>query len=102
MSPQEAANVVLPGTSRKVLEALTAENTNLRAALENLSNRYGDGVDLAMENSHLHGIIMTLRDERDDKTMEVEELKRLLTAIEKEDMEALKEQNTCLTEKATS
>ena len=93
--------IVTPGVSKKILEALTRENTKLRSNLERFSNGYGNGVDLATENGELHEIIMKLRGERNDREREVKELKRLLTAIQDRDTEALKEQNTRLTREVT-
>ncbi|PFX11310.1 hypothetical protein AWC38_SpisGene25036, partial [Stylophora pistillata] len=60
--------IVTPGVSKKVLEALTRDNTRLKQALDHLTNRGPAGVDLAVENKELHEIIMTLRDERDMKS----------------------------------
>ncbi|CAH3190240.1 unnamed protein product, partial [Porites lobata] len=93
--------IVTPGVSKKILEALTRENTKLRLNLERFSNEYGNGVDLATENGELHEIIMKLRGERNGREREVKELKRLLTAIQDRDTEALKEQNTRLTREVT-
>ena len=93
--------IVTPGVSKKILEALTRENTKLRLNLERFSNEYGNGVDLATENGELHEIIMKLRGERNDREREVKELKRLLTAIQDRDTDALKEQNTRLTREVT-
>ena len=93
--------IVTPGVSKKILEALTRENTKLRLNLERISNEYGNGVDLATENGELHEIIMKLRGERNDREREVKELKRLLTAIQDRDTDALKEQNTRLTREVT-
>ncbi|CAH3178613.1 unnamed protein product, partial [Porites lobata] len=93
--------IVTPGVSKKILEALTRENTKLRLNLERFSNEYGNGVDLATENGELHEIIMKLRGERNGREREVKELKRLLTAIQDRDTDALKEQNTSLTREVT-
>lgn len=93
--------IVTPGVSKKILEALTRENTKLRLNLERFSNEYGNGVDLATENGELHEIIMKLRGERNGREREVKELKRLLTAIQDRDTDALKEQNTRLTREVT-
>ena len=93
--------IVTPGVSKKILEALTRENTKLRSNLERFSNEYGNGVDLATENGELHEIIMKLRGERNDREREVKELKCLLTAIQDRDTDALKEQNTRLTREVT-
>ena len=93
--------IVTPGVSKKILEALTRENTKLRLNLGRFSNKYGNGVDLATENGELHEIIMTLRGERNGREREVKELKRLLTAIQDRDTDALKEQNTRLTREVT-
>lgn len=40
--------VVTPGVSKKVLEALTRDNTKLKQALEHLTNKGPAGVDLAV------------------------------------------------------
>lgn len=40
--------IVTPGVSKKLLEALTRENTKLRQALDHLTNRGPGGVDLAV------------------------------------------------------
>ena len=40
--------IVTPGVSKKVLEALTRENTKLRQAFDQLSSRGQSGVDLAV------------------------------------------------------
>ena len=40
--------VVTPGVSKKVLEALTRDNTKLKQALEHLTNKGPSGVDLAV------------------------------------------------------
>ena len=40
--------IITPGVSKKVLEALTRENTKLRQALDHLTNRGPNGVDLAV------------------------------------------------------
>ena len=56
---------------------------------------------MATENGELHEIIMKLRGERNDREREVKELKRLLTAIQDGDTDALKEQNTRLTREVT-
>jgi len=40
--------IVTPGVSKKVLEALTRENTKLRQALDHLTNKGPSGVDLAV------------------------------------------------------
>ena len=93
--------IVTPGVSKKILEALTRENTKLRSNLERFSNEHGNGVDLAAENAELHEIIMKLRGERNDGEREVKELKRLLTAIQDGDTDALKEQNSRLTREVT-
>ena len=93
--------IVTPGVSKKILETLTRENTKLRLNLGRFSNEYGNGVDLATGNGELHEIIMTLRGERNDREREVKELKRLLTAIQDRDTDALKEQNTRLTREVT-
>ena len=93
--------IVTPGVSKKILEALTRENTKLRSNLERFSNEHGNGVDLAAENAELHEIIMKLRGERNDGKREVKELKRLLTAIQDGDTDALKEQNSRLTREVT-
>ena len=75
-------SIVTPGVSRKVLESLTKENTKLKDALEHLTQRK-DGPDLVVENKDLHEIIVTLRDERDEKVKQVEQLLQSLTAIER-------------------
>ena len=93
--------IVTPGVSKKILEALTRENTKLRSNLERFSNEHGNGVDLAAENAELHEIIMKLRGERNDGKREVKELKSLLTAIQDRDTDALKEQNSRLTLEVT-
>ena len=93
--------IVTPGVSKKILEALTRENAKLRSNLERFSNEHGNGVDLAAENAELHEIIMKLRGERNDGKREVKELKRLLTAIQDGDTDALKEQNSRLTREVT-
>ena len=93
--------IVTPGVSKKILEALTRENTKLRSNLERFSNVHGNGVDLAAENAELHEIIMKLRGERNDGEREVKELKRLLVAIQDRDTDALKEQNSRLTREVT-
>ena len=93
--------IVTPGVSKKILEALTRENTKLRSNLERFSNEHGNGVDLAAENADLHEIIMKLRGERNDGKREVKELKSLLTAIQDGDTDALKEQSSRLTLEVT-
>lgn len=94
--------IVTPGVSKKVLEALTRENTKLRQALDHLTNRGPNGVDLAVENRELHEIIMTLRDERDMKGNEVNELKSVLAAIQEDQhTESLKNQVLRLTAQNT-
>ena len=40
--------IVTPGVSKKLLEALTRENTKLRQALDHITNRGPGGVDLAV------------------------------------------------------
>ena len=40
--------IVTPGVSKKLLEALTRENTKLRQALDHVTNRGPGGVDLAV------------------------------------------------------
>ena len=40
--------IVTPGVSKKVLEALTRENTKLRQALDHLTNKGPSGVDLTV------------------------------------------------------
>ena len=40
--------IVTPGVSKKVLEALTRDNTRLKQALEHLTNKGPAGVDLAV------------------------------------------------------
>lgn len=40
--------IVTPGVSKKLLEALTRENTKLRQALDHLTNRGPGGVELAV------------------------------------------------------
>lgn len=89
--------IVTPGVSKKVLEALTRDNTRLKQALDHLTNRGPAGVDLAVENKELHEIIMTLRDERDMKSSEVNELKTALGAVQEGNIELLKGQVLRLT-----
>ncbi|PFX17089.1 hypothetical protein AWC38_SpisGene18611 [Stylophora pistillata] len=89
--------IVTPGVSKKVLEALTRDNTRLKQALDHLTNRGPAGVDLAVENKELHEIIMTLRDERDMKSNEVNELKTALAAVQEGNIELLKGQVLRLT-----
>lgn len=89
--------IVTPGVSKKVLEALTRDNTRLKQALDHLTNRGPAGVDLAVENKELHEIIMTLRDERDMKSNEVNELKTALGAAQEGNTELLKGQVLRLT-----
>lgn len=89
--------IVTPGVSKKVLEALTRDNTRLKQALDHLTNRGPAGVDLAVENKELHEIIMTLRDERDMKSREVNELKTALAAVQEGNIELLKGQVLRLT-----
>ena len=74
--PSQGA-IVVPEVSKKVLEALTRENTKLRSALDRLTNRPEGGVDLAVENVELHEIIMKLRDERNAKAKEAVEFDTL-------------------------
>ncbi|CAH3029537.1 unnamed protein product [Porites evermanni] len=93
--------IVTPGVSKKLLEALTRENTKLRQALDHLTNRGPNGVDLAVENRDLHEIIMTLRDERDMKINEVNELKNLLAAVRDQNTEFLQNQVLRLTAQTT-
>ena len=40
--------IVTPGVSKKVLEALTRENTKLKQALNHLTSKGPSGVDLAV------------------------------------------------------
>ncbi|XP_020610583.1 uncharacterized protein PF11_0207-like [Orbicella faveolata] len=89
--------VVTPGVSKKVLEALTRDNTKLKQALEHLTNKGPAGVDLAVENRDLHEIIITLRDERDMKSNEVKELKIALDAVQGQNTDGLKNQVLRLT-----
>ncbi|KAL9962773.1 hypothetical protein ACROYT_G031911 [Oculina patagonica] len=89
--------IVTPGVSKKVLEALTRDNTKLKQALDHLTNKGPAGVDLAVENRDLHEIIMTLRDERDLKSNEVNELKLALDAVKDLNTEKLKNQVLRLT-----
>ncbi|CAH3180132.1 unnamed protein product [Porites evermanni] len=93
--------IVTPGVSKKLLEALTRENTKLRQALDHITNRGPGGVDLAVENRELHEIIMTLRDERDMKINEVNELKNLLAAVQDQNTEFLQNQVLRLTAQTT-
>lgn len=48
--PQSASQgaIVTPGVSKKVLEALTRDNTRLKQALDHLTNKGPAGVDLAV------------------------------------------------------
>lgn len=91
----QGSNVV-PGVSRKVLESLTKENTTLKDALEHVTGKK-NGPNLAVENKDLHEIIVTLRDERDEKVNEIEKLVLSLTAIEEEDGSLLTSQVASLT-----
>lgn len=93
--------IVTPGVSKRVLEALTRENTKLKQALNHLTNKGPIGVDLAVENRELHEIIMTLRDERDMKVNEVKELQKMLSAVENDNTEALRNQVLTLTAQVT-
>ena len=55
----------------------------------------------AQENRELHEIIMTLRDERDMKSNEVNELKSVLAGVESENTAALQNQVLRLTTQVT-
>lgn len=92
--------IVTPGVSKKVLEAMTRENTTLKQAFDHASRNGLHGADLIVENRHLHGIIARLRDERDGKQKQVDEMKTSLAAIEDPNTEALREQVARLTEQA--
>ena len=98
--PSQGA-IVVPGVSKKVLEALTRENTKLRSALDRLTNRPEGGVDLAVENVELHEIIMKLRDERDAKAKEAVEFETLFETLRSQDQSALENQSARLTKKVT-
>lgn len=89
--------IVTPGVSKKVLEALTRDNTRLKQALDHLTNRGPAGVDLAVENKELHEIIMNLRDEKNMKSNEVKELKTALSAAHEGNIELMKGQVLRLT-----
>lgn len=45
--------IVTPGVSKKVLEALTRDNTRLKQALDHLTNRGPAGVDLAVVSENI-------------------------------------------------
>lgn len=83
--------MVIPGVSRKVLEALTRENNKLKQGLENVTMSK-NGAHLAVENKELHEIIIALRDERDQKNKEVEELRELLKTVEDERIKGFRDQ----------
>lgn len=86
---QSQDTMVTPGVSRKVFEALVRDNTNIQQALEHLTKIKGpNGVALAVENRELHEIILTLRNERDLKRDEVDELRKLLATVQDQDAEA--------------
>ena len=89
-------STVVPGVSRKVLESLTKENTKLKDALQHVTKRK-NGPDLAVENKDLHEIIVTLRDERDEKVKDIEKLVLSLTAIQDENESSLPSQVSSLT-----
>lgn len=44
---QNARAIVTPGVSKKILEALTRENTKLRLTLEHMTTKDNNGADLA-------------------------------------------------------
>ena len=89
-------STVVPGVWRKVLESLTKENTKLKDALQHVTKRK-NGADLAVENKDLHEIIVTLRDERDEKVKDIEKLVLSLTAIQDENESSLPSQVASLT-----
>ena len=89
-------STVVPGVSRKVLESLTKENTKLKDALQHVTKRK-NGPDLAVENKDLHEIIVTLRDQRDEKVKDIEKLVLSLTAIQDENESSLPSQVSSLT-----
>ena len=97
---RKGSNVV-PGVSRKVLESLTRENTELKDALKRVTENK-NGPRLAMENRDLHEIIVTLRDDRDEKVKDIEKLVLSLTAIQDEDESTLTSQVASLTLKVRS
>ncbi|XP_029206570.2 myosin heavy chain, clone 203-like [Acropora millepora] len=93
--------IVTPGVSKKVLEALTRENTKLKQALNHLTSKGPSGVDLAVENRELHEIIMTLKDEKDMKINELKELRKVISAVENQNIEALQSQVLSLSTQVT-
>ena len=95
-STGDKGSTVVPGVSRKVLESLTKENTKLKKALEHVT-KHKKGPDLAVENKDLHEIIVTLRDERDEKVKDIKQLVVSLTAIQEQDESSLSSQVARLT-----
>ncbi|XP_020610545.1 uncharacterized protein LOC110049114 isoform X2 [Orbicella faveolata] len=82
--------LVTPGVSKKVLEALTRDNTKLKQALEHLTNKGPAGVDLAVENQDLGEMCMTIRGIRDLTSDELSKLKIAPDAVQGQNTHALK------------
>lgn len=93
--------IITPGVSRKVLEALVREITRLKQALNHVTKKE-NGVDLAVENKHLHDVITTLKDQKELKSKEVEEMKQLLGTVESRDTRGLEDQVVRLTEEVNA
>ena len=94
--------IVTPGVSKKILECLSRENTRLKGVVQQMTARASeDTIDLATENCNLHDVIVKLRDDRDGKRQEIQELEKLLHNIQGENVDDLKHQNMCLVHKVT-
>ena len=94
--------IVTPGVSKKILECLSRENTRLRGVVKQMTARASeDAIDLATENCDLHDVIVKLRDDRDGKRQEIQELEKLLHNIQGENVDELKHQNMHLVHKVT-
>ena len=94
--------IVTPGVSKKILECLSRENTRLKGVVKQMTARASeDAIDLATENCDLHDVIVKLRDDRDGKRQEIQELEKLLRNIQGENVDDLKHQNMRLVHKVT-
>ena len=94
--------IVTPGVSKKILESLSRENTRLKGVVKQMTARASeDAIDLATENCDLHNVIVELRDDRDGKRQEIQELEELLRNIQGENVDDLKHQNMRLVHKVT-
>lgn len=94
---QSARAIVTPGVSKKVLEALTRENTKLRLTLDHVANKATNGADLAVENRELHEMIILLREDLRQKGDELKELQAALNADGNEQMMKITDQVVKLT-----